>query len=79
MDLQPFALNFEVHFLRFSRVTVDVVALPLTGTKRKDPSMEDKAVALQQKGKEMQQKADSTRACLIVKYSAAAREYDGVA
>ena len=47
---------------------MEVVALPLTGTKRKNLSMEDKAAA-------MQQKADHTRACLIMKYHAAAREY----
>ena len=73
VDPQSFALNFEVHFLRFSRVTMEVVALPLTGTKRKNPSMEDKVAAMQQMGMEMQQKADHTRACLIMKYSAAAR------
>ena len=55
---------------------MEVVALESSGNKRKNLlSMEDKAAALQQKGKEMQQKADHTRACLIKKYSAAAREY----
>ena len=54
---------------------MEVVALPLIGTKRKNPSMEDKAAAMQQRCMEMQQKADHTRACLIMKYSAAAREY----
>ena len=37
--------------------------------------MEDKTAALQQKSMEMQQKTDHTRACLTMKYSAAAREY----
>ena len=54
---------------------MEVVALPLTGTKRKNPTMEDKAAAMQQRSTEMQQKADHTRACLIKKYFAAAREY----
>ena len=29
---------------------MEVVALPLTGTKRKNPTMEDKAAAMQQMG-----------------------------
>ena len=37
--------------------------------------MEDKAAAMQQRCMEMQQKAGHTRACLIMKCSAAAREY----
>ena len=54
---------------------MEVVALESSGNKRKNFFTEDKAPALQQKGMEMQQKADHTRACLIVKYSTAAREH----
>ena len=56
-------------------MTMELVAMESSGIKRKSASMEDKAAALHQKGLEMQQKADHTRACLIMKYSAAAREF----
>ena len=55
-------------------MTEEVVAVASSGIKRKNSSMEDKAAALQQKGMEMQQEADHTRACLIVKYSAAQKK-----
>ena len=54
---------------------MEVVAVESSDIKRKSTSMEDKAAALQQQGVEMHQKADHTRACFIMKYSAAAREY----
>ena len=53
---------------------MEVVPLESSVNTSKTPSMEDNAAALQLKGVEMQQK-DHTRACFIMSYSTAAREY----
>ena len=56
-------------------MTMELVAMELSGIRRKSAPVEDKAAALQQKGLEMQQKADHAKTCLTMKYSATAREF----
>ena len=73
LSLLRLSLKFNV--FKFSRVTLEVVALEPSGNKRKTPPWWTQAAALQQNCVEMLQKADSTRACFNMKYSAAAREH----